>query len=123
MALSPITNKMTPEQAAGHMRPFRTGNRRGPLGWSECLRIGAARKLVGEIRTLESWESLPRDTSLRAIYFIDDKGPVVRWGDPATMASILPGNTHNHLVCDDELIDVKSGWIAVSRDGRISVNP
>jgi hypothetical protein len=104
------------------MRPFQTGFR-GQASWSECLRLGAPRKILGEIRTLEAWEGLPRDISLRAIYLIDDKGPVIRWGNPDTMTKVLAGFYHDHLVCEgDELTDAKSGFIKVSRDGTIWVS-
>jgi hypothetical protein len=124
IVMKSITNKKMPEHVAIHMRsPFDTGYR-SRITWSEALRLGVYRKSVGEIRTLESWESLPRDKRLRAIYITDDKGPVIRWGDPETMDTVLSGNIHDNLVCegDKTIDDARSGWITVSKDGIVSVD-
>jgi len=121
MESSKITNRITIEEAAGQMMSFETGHR-GPISWSEALRIDASRNIIGEIRTLDDWDSLPRDVQFRAIYLIDDKGPVIRWGNTHTMHKVLPGNLHDHLVCEsDELTQAKSGWIIVSKNGELSV--
>lgn len=123
MAPSSISNKMALEEAAGYMMRFQT-EYRNRVTWQESLRINAGRKIIGEIRTLDSWESLPRDTYLRAIYLTDDEEPVIRWGNPDTMTSIFLGDTHEFLVCwGDELNDAKSGWIRVNKSGVISVKP
>jgi hypothetical protein len=122
MRSSTIKKKMTIDDAASHMRSFETGYR-STYSWSDALQIGASQNFIGEIRTPDDWNSVPRDIHVRAIYLTDTKGPVIRWGNPNTMDRILPGRFHEHLVCKgDELIQAKSGWIRVSKNGEISVS-
>ena len=93
------------------------------MGWLECLRIAQGRGWIGELRGVDDWKSVPREIHLRAVFLVDQDGPVIRWGNPQFMSKILPGFYHDHLVCHgDDLNAAKSGWITVDRDGTIIVS-
>ena len=118
-----IRNKMTLKQAAGQMMPYKYKVDMG-VSWSNIVTLYRNSKIVGEVRVPDDWKTLPRDIYLRAIYCVDDQGPVIRWGNPDTMSSTLQGNLHAHLIRqDDNLTDIKSGWIILSKDGLLSVQP
>src|SRR5262245_12274081 len=69
--------------------------RQNPSTWEETLAIDHGRGIVGEIRSPEDWNRVPRETKLRAVYFEDSRGPHIRWGSCSEMWKIFPEALHD----------------------------
>jgi hypothetical protein len=118
-----IAVEATPEKVAEHLMPFETGVR-GTVRWSEALRLGRHKNCVGEVRSADDWNCVPRDTELRVVSFMDQGVAVIRWGNPACMGEVLSGPYHDHMICYGDNLDlstVKSGYVKVKRDGTLEV--
>ena len=92
--------------------------------WTEILTLYGEHGGFGELRDPIDWTRLPLDHPLRAVYLVDEVGPVVRWLLPedAAVTGALGGIYHDHLERGDGHGRALSGWITVSEDS-VMVSP
>ena len=149
-ALHPLSERMTPEAAAGKLTDFfskeHSYDEPTKPTWSEFLSMYGGTGGMGEVRVPGDWNNLPKDREIRVVYLVDHRGPVVRWVDshsdvvmPAIAAPRdvgvmpreefrrLPKHEQYHLSCvhirrgDGAAGVVREGWVVVSSTGQLSV--
>jgi hypothetical protein len=67
----------TVERIAAGLGPLKETGWLGP-DWRDWLKTDGGPDL-GEIRSHEDLEALPSNKALKALYLVDDAGPVIRW--------------------------------------------
>ena len=80
--------------------------------------------MVGEIRTGQDLQKIPRGKKLKAVYFPSDpKGAVVRWGDQsATHKTLLGGKNHDYFNRKgDNVTGGKQGYITIDSNGNMAI--
>ena len=83
-----------------------------PMTWREVLRSRQHARMLGEITGEGGAEQLPDGVRLRAVGLVVGGRTSIRWLDPSTARRVLPGVSHDYLLCEgDEPAELRSGWL------------
>jgi hypothetical protein len=106
----------SPELIYALLRPDEDLINSTPFTWSEALTLGAADETLGQIVGARG-ERLPADIRLRGVGLIVAGTTSIRWLDPGKARRVLPGVTHDYLLCrGDQPEETRSGWLLRTGD-------
>jgi len=110
------TSEAGPEQIYALLRPDEDLISATPIAWSMALRLGAHDETLGQINNTGDTQRLPT-VALRVVG-LNIAGEIsIRWLDPDKALRVVPGTTHDSLLCRGERpVDVRSGWLLRTGD-------
>lgn len=116
-----MVNPTSLQEIRDQLHPF-DGRANFQPDWRECLRLQnrSAAPSFGDVRTADDWYRVPVDQPVRAVYLIDEHGPVIRWCTDKA-AIVLGGFFHDYLERGDGGGAARSGWLIRRLDGSIEV--